>query len=259
MSENYTDSREQKVLSVNASGASSAVLVCEHASHHIPEEYDALGLRDADRTSHAAWDPGALAVSTRLSKHLDAVLIASSVSRLVYDCNRPPEAPSAMPARSEVIDVPGNAGLSQAERDIRTQRFYRPFQRALENVIKRRAHPVIVTIHSFTPTYHGAPRAVEIGVLHDSDTRLADAMLDSAAAHTKMRVERNAPYGPEHGVTHTLQKHGIEGGHLNVMLEIRNDLIATAAEQDAMALMLAKWIAAAFKKTQSSGDIQCQA
>ncbi len=45
---------------------------------------------------------------------------------------------------------------------------------------------------------------------------------------TRMRVvQRNAPYGPEHGVTHTLKEHGIANGHMNVMLEIRNDLIDT--------------------------------
>jgi predicted N-formylglutamate amidohydrolase len=109
---------------------------------------------------------------------------------------------------------------------------------------------VIVTIHSFTPVYHGQHRAVEIGVLHDSDARLADAMLDIAGRHTPLNVLRNAPYGPQDGVTHTLKEHAIRSGHLNVMIEIRSDLIETQRQQTDMAAMLAGWIAAAVTTAQ---------
>lgn len=247
------------VFSVNADGTSSVVVVCEHASHHIPASFENLGLPQDALQSHAAWDPGAMPVATRLAEQLDAPLIASGVSRLVYDCNRPPDASDAMPARSEVIDVPGNSDLSQADRAARTIAYYQPFQSALKQAIDAVADPIIVTVHSFTPVYHGVARAVEIGILHDSDTRLADAMLDIAPAHTKANVQRNAPYGPDHGVTHTLKEHAINAGHLNVMLEIRNDLITTADAQTAMADMLAGWIADACTRAQAKGVVQCQA
>ena len=63
-----------------------------------------------------------------------------------------------------------------------------------------------------------------------------------ADAPTERDVRRNAPYGPEDGVTHTLRAHAIPAGHANVMLEIRNDLIATHAAQEAMAELLADWL-----------------
>lgn len=247
------------VVSGNPDGESSVVVVCEHASHHIPAKFDDLGLLQEALKSHAAWDPGALPVATRLAKQLDAPLIAGSVSRLVYDCNRPPNAPDAMPARSEVIDVPGNCNLSQADRDARTNAYYRPFQTALHQAVKAVSDPVIVTVHSFTPVYHGIARKVEIGILHDSDTRLADAMLDTARTHTGTDVQRNAPYGPDQGVTHTLKEHAIKEGHLNVMLEIRNDLIKTPDEQTAMADMLAGWITDACARAQTKEGVQCRA
>lgn len=254
-----TETLEEPVWSANVDGSSSVVLVCEHASSNIPAAYKGLGLSPQNRESHAAWDPGALAVAEQMSDLLDAALIASRVSRLVYDCNRPPDAPDAMPARSEVIDIPGNATLSQAERAARADAIYRPFHAALSRQVQRTAHPVIVTVHSFTPVYFGQKRSVEIGILHDSDTRLADAMLATAAAHTDANVQRNQPYGPEHGVTHTLQQHGVAGGHLNVMLEVRNDLIATAPQQKAMGDLIAGWLADAFGRTQAPGDVQCRA
>jgi predicted N-formylglutamate amidohydrolase len=243
------DALDKNVLVANAAGSSSVVLVCEHASHYIPQSLNGLGLSKYAGASHAAWDPGAMAVASQLAKNLDAVLVASEVSRLVYDCNRPPDAPDAMPSRSELIDVPGNKDLTQSERSVRAEVFYRPFQSALHSV----------TVHSFTPVYHGQMRSVEIGILHDIDTRFADAMLKVAHAHTPSNVQRNEPYGPEHGVTHTLKEHAIKDGHLNVMLEIRNDLIETAVQQDEMAGLLSGWIVDAFAQLGLAGAVQCQA
>ncbi|MGY9046010.1 hypothetical protein P775_25145 [Puniceibacterium antarcticum] len=246
-------SENQSIVTV-CGGSSAVVLVCEHASAFIPEGLKGLGLSEADRLSHAAWDPGAMAVAERMAAELDAVLVASNVSRLVYDCNRPPEAPDAMPAQSEVIVVPGNADLSEADRAERARRYYAPFRAALAQEVATVAAPVIVTIHSFTRVFHGQPRTVEIGVLHDSDTRLADAMLDSAARHTLLNVQRNAPYGPEDRVTHTLREHALPGGHPNVMIEIRNDLIATEAQQQSIAAMLAGWVREALETVQGGRD-----
>jgi len=243
---------EESVVQVhNPSGRSPIVLVCEHASHHIPRHLNDLGLKPQDRQSHAAWDPGALAVALNLSRLLDAKLVASCVSRLVYDCNRPPEAKDAMPAQSEVVQVPGNVGLSAADKQARLTKYYAPFRTALEKALQATTNPVVVTIHSFTPIYHGKPRSVEIGVLHDRDTRLADAML--ALAPGDLAVIRNAPYGPDDGVTHTLKEHAIPAGHLNVMLEIRNDLIATDTQQDTRATGLAQWLTAALEHISKTG------
>jgi len=258
MSHQTTQTSDKIVWSTNVDGSSSVVLVCEHASNNIPAEYEGLGLSPDDRESHAVWDPGAMALAQLISQQLDAPLIASRVSRLVYDCNRPPDAPDAMPARSELIDIPGNANLSQPEREARTNAIYRPFHSALSKLVERVAHPVIVTMHSFTPIYFGKKRSVEIGVLHDSDTRLADAMLATTTAHTDANVQRNEPYGPENGVTHTLKQHAIRGGHLNVMLEVRNDLIKTHSQQKAMAQVISGWLADAFGRTQMPGDVQCR-
>ncbi len=230
------------VMVLRGDAASELVLVCEHASPAMPARLRGLGLSEEDRLSHAAWDPGALAVARALSDRLDTVLVAPGVSRLVYDCNRPPGAPDAMPAQSERIAVPGNASLTAAERAERVRLYYEPFRRALARQVAARAAPVIVTLHSFTPVFHGRRRRVQIGILHDSDARLADAMLDLAGGHTALDVARNAPYGPADGVTHTLREHALCGGHLNVMIEIRNDLIAEDAAQRDMAAMLAGWL-----------------
>lgn len=233
----------------NASGGGPFLLVCEHASNFIPPEYGTLGLDDAALESHIAWDPGALAVADEMARLLDAPLVAARVSRLVYDCNRPPDSPSAMPAESEIYRIPGNAGLTAGQRQARTQAVYHPFRAALATAIDahgaRRGPPAIVTVHSFTPVWRGVARAVEVGVLHDDDARLADAMLSAAGDGDGLAVRRNEPYGPEDGVTHTLREHALPRGLANVMIEIRNDLIATPDDARTMAGRLAGWLAAA--------------
>ena len=245
MNHSQTQDAGQVVRTVRPGAPSPVVLVCEHASAFMPASFDNLGLSEDVRRSHVAWDPGALGVAEALSALLDATLVASGISRLLYDCNRPPEAEGAMPARSEIYDIPGNVGLTEAQRKARTDAFYRPFRAAVGAALGSRRDAILVTLHSFTPVFHGTPRAVEIGILHDSDARLADAILAEAEDHADHVVRRNDPYGPQDGVTHTLIEHGVAHGRPNVMIEIRNDLIRTEAEQQAMAQLLAGWITSA--------------
>lgn len=237
----HSDQIRNAVQITRGDAASPVILVCEHANNHIPAEFADLGLSEAAKRSHVAWDPGARGTALRMSEALQATLVESAVSRLVYDCNRPPEAPDAMPARSEAFAIPGNEGLTDEERAQRTRTYYDPFRRTLAARVSAQTSPIIITIHSFTPIYNGANRDVEIGILHDADARLADAFLRTASDHTDLVVQRNAPYGPEHGVTHTLRTHAIPHGHLNVMIEIRNDLISTETEQEKMATLLCGW------------------
>lgn len=239
----FTRDEAAPVVVENPQGASRVLLVCEHASSTMPARYGTLGLSEDVLKSHIAWDPGALAVTRLLSQSLDAAVIYQNYSRLIYDCNRPPESASAMPVISEIYDIPGNLGLDEAERFDRTAALYIPFQSGVRNLIDARAEvgieTVLVTMHSFTPVYHGNHRAVEIGLLHDADARLVDAMLEHTQA-SSFRVERNEPYGPQDGVTHTLRLHALPGGLLNVMIEVRNDLIDNEEGQRAAADFLSE-------------------
>ncbi len=234
-----TEADGSPVAVENPDALSPVLLVCEHASRRIPEKMGSLGLSPEALVSHIAWDPGALAVSQLLLKSLDAALIYQRFSRLVYDCNRPPEAEAAMPPVSEIFAIPGNSAISPAERLARTEALYVPFNNTLSSFIATRKSdgrvPVLVTVHTFTPVYHGKRRDVDIGILHDEDSRLADAMLAAAGNADRYAVRRNEPYGPADGVTHTLIEHGLKNGLLNVMIEIRNDLVSDEVGQRVMA------------------------
>ncbi|MCP4319263.1 MAG: N-formylglutamate amidohydrolase [Hyphomicrobiales bacterium] len=243
---------DQVVAVHNEAGDHRLVLVCEHASNWIPPAYRALGLDEAARRSHAAWDPGALGVAEALNRTLNAPLVAGCVSRLVYDCNRPPEAEDAVPAVSEAFAVPGNTGLTDEARADRVEMVYRPFRQRLEQVLNDTPEDtVLVTVHSFTPIYHGRQRTTEIGILHGDDPRLAEAMMAIAGQFTRRRVRLNDPYGPEDGVAHTLNLHGSRNGLANVMIEVRNDLIDKQSRQTEMADLFAGWLRAAIARLGS--------
>lgn len=232
------------------------VLACEHASRYIPRSLHGLGLDDEAQRSHAAWDIGAEKTARALSDLLDAPLVAARISRLVYDCNRPPDSPAAMLAQSERFAVPGNRTLTEAQRAQRINEVFEPFSTLLADTLAAAGPGTsLVTVHSFTPVYDGRHRSVEIGILHDSDPRLANAMLASATAHTSLDVRRNDPYGPEDGVTCTLRRHGVAQGRVNVMIEIRNDLVATDAACTQMASMIAGWLKEALKTMETGPGV----
>src|SRR5262249_38829206 len=156
---------------VNADSDSPFILVCEHAGRQIPRSLGALGLPQSELRRHIAWDIGAEAVARGLSDSLHAPLVLQRYSRLVYDCNRPPDAADAIPQLSELTPVPGNQKLTPEARLSRIQAIYRPFHAAIAALLDGRAargiSSILVTIHSFTPVYKGVRRALDVGILHD--------------------------------------------------------------------------------------------
>lgn len=239
------DSAFQGIVDViNPQGQGDFVLVCEHASNTIPAGLNNLGLTAADLERHIAWDPGALDVAREMARRLDAPLVASRVSRLVYDCNRACDAPDAIAVRSDSTDIPGNKDLSEGQRRARFEQYYVPFRDAvsacLDARVSRARPPVLLTVHSFSPVFAGRTREVELGIIHDQDTRFADAMLVAATSASTLLICQNEPYGPQDGVDHTLDLHGVRRGLLNAMIEIRNDLIATPDARRAIAAMLSR-------------------
>lgn len=233
MGETLLDEHEGSAVEVvNRQGASPYVLVCEHASNRLPKAAKGLGLPAEALNHHIAYDIGAEGVARLLSRLLDAPLVLQRFSRLVYDCNRPPESDGAMPEVSEVTSIPGNKNLSAEAKLQRLREIYWPFHQALADILDERAcstkKTIVVTIHSFTRVYKGKERAVELGILYDRDGGIAGKLIK---AFPNVDVRLNEPYGPKDGVLHTLNLHAAPRGLKSVMLEIRNDLIANERGQ----------------------------
>ncbi len=244
----------------NRTGTSPFVVICEHASNHLPEPFGTLGLSLADRQRHIAWDPGALPVASGLADALDAVLIESCVSRLVVDCNRPLDAPDLIPAISETTAIPGNTGLSWLEKDSRIDLSWRPFHQAVEAVVSERLASglatCLVSVHSFTPTYKGVARPWQIGIIHDADERLSAPLIAALRALPGISIGVNEPYSPADRVYFTLERHARSRGLPCAMIEIRNDELRDEAGQQLWAGRLSEALGAALARIGSPAG-QC--
>ena len=224
---------------VNLEGRSRALLVCDHASPAIPRRLDNLGLAPTDRLRHVAWDIGAAEVARRLSQRLDAPLALPGYSRLVVDCNRPLHEPDAFATKSEDVVVTGNEAMSEGEKAERAEAFFWPYHHALHSLVEDRtageAVPVMVSVHSFTPVYHGEQRPWQIGVHYRWDDRGATHALRALRSGGDLRVGDNEPYPLALDEDYTVPVHAERRGLPYVLFEIRQDLIDSQAGVEAWA------------------------
>lgn len=236
-------------------GKSPVVLVCEHAGNKIPDRFKGLGLGNELLESHIAWDIGAEGFSRKLSKRLDAPFIFQKYSRLLYDCNRPPSSPSAMPKKSESYIIPGNVAISDDDRDWRINEIYENFSNQLTGLLNIRETlepmPIIVTIHSFTQNYLNDFRETEVGIIHGKNRVLADHLMAECSFEKSFTAKRNYPYDGRDGVLHTLELHGENRDLLNVMIEIRNDLISDCEGQEKWAEIFSNLLLRAISRIEN--------
>ena len=232
------------VLEDNTAGRSPFLLTSDHYGRMVPRILGDLGLPASEFERHIAWDVGIAGVANALSNRLDAHLIAQRYSRLVIDCNRPPQAPSSIPRLSEATVIPGNAGLAAGAAEARRAAIFEPYHRRIDEVIGRRLRDniptVLVALHSFTPVYAGVARPWHIGTLYHRDTRLPPLLLKYLRAEPDLVVGDNEPYAVSDETDYTIPVHGEKRGLMNTGIEIRQDLIAGPAGQQQWADRLAR-------------------
>jgi predicted N-formylglutamate amidohydrolase len=218
------------VETVNPSGSSEIVLICEHASNHMPAEYRGLGVPPADLQTHIAWDVGAADVTRGLAGVLDAPAFLGTYSRLLIDLNRPFESPASIPAQSEATDIPGNLSLGEAEIERRRRTMFTPFHDRVASYLDRRraaGRPTwIVTIHSFTPVFLGVARPWHAGILFDQSRDFAETVIEGLARGSGLNVAANQPYTVDREGDYAIPVHGTDRDLPAILVEIRNDLIA---------------------------------
>ncbi|HEY8571499.1 N-formylglutamate amidohydrolase [Phenylobacterium sp.] len=226
----------------NPGAGSPFLLLGDHAGRAIPPELGDLGVPAAEMDRHIAWDIGVAGLGARLAEALDATFISQTVSRLVIDCNRDPARADAICEVSDGTAVPGNAGLSPAERLRRIETVFAPYHAAIAAELDARAGrpTVVVALHSFTPAMGGQARPWRFGVLHMGNSAFSDAMLARLRAEPDAGpVGDNEPYRMD-TVDFTVPHHAMRRGLDYLELEVRQDLIAEAAGQGEVAERLAR-------------------
>jgi len=236
----------------NAGGRSPFLLVADHAGVTSPRALGGLGVAASEWQRHIAWDIGIAGLARLLPDALDATLIRQNYSRLAIDCNRPLDAPSSIPEISELTPIPGNTGLSDAEKAARAQAIFRPYHACIEAEIDRRRQAgrptALIALHSFTPEFKGVARPWHVALLYNRDRRLAKCLLDLFKQERGLVVGDNEPYFVSDTTDYTIPVHGERHGLPHALIEIRQDLIAEESGQQQWAERLTRVLPRAYER-----------
>ena len=216
---------------VNADGAATLQLVCDHASQLVPAALANLGLDDGLLNRHIGHDIGAAQVTRLVAQGLDAQAVLAGYSRLVIDLNRPPGHPESIPEVSDNTAIPGNHNLSDPEQNQRLADLFEPYHdaitEALAHLWRRGKPPALFSIHSFTPNFGDEDRPWDVGVLWNRDPRIAKPLMEKLEAKG-LNVGDNLPYSGA-DLAYTINMHGAAAGLANCVVEINQDQVRDQA------------------------------
>ena len=212
---------------------SRVVLLCDHAGREVPGGLELLGISEEQLARHIGWDIGAADITRALAERLGATALLDHVSRLVIDPNRRPYTEASIPAVSDGCVVPGNHNLDRAEIRRRMAEYFIPYHRTVARTIgafrRRGKIPVIIAVHSFTPRMNGEVRPWHVGILRGRDQRMAVPVLERLHAKPGLVIGDNQPYSGFRELGFTMAFHAQRARLPHLMLEVRQDEIATKA------------------------------
>ncbi|MEJ2603892.1 MAG: N-formylglutamate amidohydrolase [Gammaproteobacteria bacterium] len=207
------------------------LVVCDHASRRIPRSLRDLGMDQKGLSTHLACDIGAGELTRRVTAELETNAVLAGYSRLVVDCNRHLEDPTAFLTRGDGHIIPGNEGLADEEKTRRADTLYWPYHRAIEQELRRLTVgdrvPALVSIHSFTPVLDGRGRHWDVGILWDTDPRLPRPILDGLRRIPGLVIGDNEPYSGRAPTDFTVDYHAERAGLPHAAFEIRQDHLTT--------------------------------
>jgi predicted N-formylglutamate amidohydrolase len=216
------------------------VFTCEHASAHLPEPWR---WPEEDRwvvDTHWASDIGAAAFTRRVAQLMNAPAVLSGFSRLLIDPNRPLDSDTLFRQNADGRTVHLNEALLDAERARRIDRFYHPYHAAVSAMVERSRGDTVFSIHTFTDTYEGDARVLELGVLFDHDEEPAQRLvrhLEAAGFHALA----NEPWSGKAGLAYSPVRHAREFGRRALEIEARQDLIVDESFAARLAAALASF------------------
>ena len=232
---------------INPDAPPGLLVIVDHASNALPPGYGTLGLDPAEFERHIAYDIGTAGLARALATRLNATTLLAGFSRLLIDPNRGEDDPTLVMKISDGAIIPGNRGLDDTELERRLDTCYRPYHAAIAAQITRAIRPAVLSLHSFTPQLQGRPpRPWHAGVLWGSDEASGQRFIDILRRDDpSLCVGANEPYlGGNPG--ETLDQHVFHRDLPNILVEVRNDLIADEAAQIEWADRLAPAIREAF-------------
>lgn len=211
------------------------VCVSDHASNYVPQDIP-LGIPAELLSMHVAYDIGVEGVAERMARRFGIPAHLGTISRLVCDLHREEDHPGLVPTESDGHLIPGNIG---ADVEARLEQFHRPYHAAMEEWLSAIEPELIISLHSFTPEMATCDkhRPWEVALLYNKDDRAARHAI-RLFGEQGLTVGDNEPYSGK-DLNATMNRHAEAHGRPYLALEVRQDLIATRAEQSRWAQMIA--------------------
>jgi predicted N-formylglutamate amidohydrolase len=209
------------------------VILADHATNLLPERYGRLGLPESAFSRHIAYDIGVEGLVSGLAARLGVPAVMSRFSRLLIDPNRGEDDPTLIMRISDGAIIPGNHPITSAEWQHRLETYHRPYHQAVARTIAEVAAasgkaPLVISMHSFTPSWKGVARPWQATVLWDTDHRAVRPLLAELEGLGDIIVGDNEPYdGALRG--DTMFRHCMSAGIAHALIEIRQDEIGDAA------------------------------
>jgi predicted N-formylglutamate amidohydrolase len=205
------------------------VILADHAMNRLPERYARLGLPETAFARHIAYDIGVEELCRELAQRLGVPAVLGGFSRLLIDPNRGEDDPTLIMKISDGAIIPGNHPITEEEWNHRIEAFHRPYHLAVSQVIAGVAEttgkaPLVLSLHSFTPSWKGVARPWHASVLWDTDHRAVGPLIAKLSEDRDLVIGDNEPYdGALKG--DTLYRHCMVSGIPHALLEVRQDLI----------------------------------
>jgi len=219
-------------MTYNDGGSAKVLLVADHASPYFPASMNQLGVADWVLERHVTWDIGSDLLTRFLADLIDAPAILAGFSRLIIDPNRKLDDPTAFVEISDGIAIPGNQGLSEAQKDLRIKSFFKPYHDAITARLNRfqaeGVVPAMVSMHTCTPVFAQVVRRWHIGVMWDKDPRIAVPLMAKLGQMEDICFGDNEPYSGRHSHDFTIDHHAEPAGLPHVGIEVRQDLVGEA-------------------------------
>jgi predicted N-formylglutamate amidohydrolase len=212
----------------------SFLITCEHGGNRVPAPFQRLFRgRRALLNSHRGYDPGALVMARELARACRALLVTSTISRLLIDLNRSMGHPQLFSAATRGAPANLRAKIVTLH--------YRPYRVKVERLVRQfvsRGRRVIhISSHSFTPELDGKVRGADVGLLYDpgrhGEAELCARWKASLAAFApELRVRRNYPYaGKGDGLTSHLRQRFPSGAYVGIELEVNQRIVLAAGRR----------------------------
>tara|TARA_Y100000816_G_C26083868_1_gene571654 strand:+ start:538 stop:1083 length:546 start_codon:yes stop_codon:yes gene_type:complete len=172
-------------------------------------------------------------------------MICGKFSRLYIDLNRGIEDPTLIPQISEKKIIAGNVDISNKEISKR-HKYYQSYHTSIKSCLLENKINIIISLHSFNPTFKNQKRSIMFGVLSNSDYRLSKELLYQFKKRN-IKAGDNEPYSGNL-YNDTLYKHGLKNKLHHSLIEVRNDLLTNKKKIKKVSILLKEIILSSIGK-----------